>query len=270
MAIDLHVHTDASDGLFPPEAVYKMAGEAGLKMIAITDHDTVRGYDRADAGRDQGGPTLVPGVEFTTTFETREVHVLGYFREKIPAPIRDFLTRTQGERRKRIRAGVERLNDLGVPLAFSEVESLCTGDCIGRSHLARALVERGTVRTVRQAFERYLAAEHEIIPNTETSVEEVLARVRESGGVSVWAHPDIDLFDCHVKEFQEAGLDGVEVYSPRSSGVKNLYVERVAEDLGLLKAGGSDWHGHPTQGPLGRFRVAGGQIGALLSRLGVA
>ncbi len=269
MRVDLHVHTHCSDGHFSPADVYRMAKEAEIGVLALTDHDTVMGYDQALPCVETGGPRLLAGVEFTTAHGSGEIHILAYFPDGVPVPVREFLARTCRERRERMREGIDRLGRLGVSLDYQAVERLCQGDCIGRSHLARALVERGTVRTIQQAFQRYLASELEIIPGTEVSVADVIGLVAATGGASVWAHPVFDEFDAEIQGFRDIGLDGVEIHTPRGNGVRGLYFERVVDELGLLAAGGSDWHGFPNQGKLGRFTVSDRLVRPLLSRLGV-
>ena len=182
MQVALHVHSSSSDGLFPAEEVYAKAAEGGLSVLAITDHDTLSGYDRARprVPEPSGEATrLVAGVEFTTVLGASEVHILGYFAGEVCASVRDHLRTVQEDRRRRIREGVDNLNRLGVKVAWSDVEAVVEGDCVSRSHLARALVECGTVRTIGQAFRRYLAAELQIVPNPQISVQETIELIRE-------------------------------------------------------------------------------------------
>ncbi|MDP7035544.1 MAG: PHP domain-containing protein [Planctomycetota bacterium] len=270
MRIDLHVHSNRSDGVHDPSVVARMGLEGRLDVLAITDHDTHSGYASAfEETQRAGGPLLIEGVEFTTWFASTEVHILGYFPQGTTPKVHELMRSLQSERIERMRQGVEALSELGLVIQFEDVQACSKGDTMSRSHLAQALVKKRVIRSYGEAFRKYLSSEHGLIPCPTRGAEEVIALIAEEGGVSVWAHPSLDLFDAHIHEFKEMGLEGVEVYFKRASGAHEYLFEKVSDDLGLLRSGGSDWHGHPGQGKLGTYVVPGEQIEGLLERLGI-
>ncbi len=266
MRVDFHVHTTASDGRFAPAHVLKLAVRAKLKLLSITDHDTVAGYDGAvEAARhdpEASRLTLVPGNELSTSHEGEELHILAYFPAAadgsgagVPEGMRDFLRETQIERRERVVRGIENLNRLGVPLTYEEVRAQAAREggggadgTIGRAHMARALLAKGRVQSFGDAFARYLGSDKAIVPPSLNASVETIGTIRDLGGVPVWANPPIQALDRLVATFRAAGLAGLEVYSPRRKGAEKLYLEAVADAFSLVRSAGSDWHGHSRGG----------------------
>jgi predicted metal-dependent phosphoesterase TrpH len=269
MRVDFHLHTDQSDGLFPPEAVVDRARESRLRIFSITDHDTIAGCDRAQAYLAGGEPVLLPGVEFSTSYRGKEIHILGYFREGVSEGLRKFLRKTQNDRKNRVGIGLENLSRKGIKLSYEDVNHYCKGKSIGRTHMAKALLARGEARSFYEAFSKYLAGEQSLIPPSTNGVGETISVIHNEGGVAVWAHPRIELIDLHIKEFVAMGLDGVEVYTGRKQGARGLYVEMVTKDLGLLATCGSDWHGYGRHARLSGFSIQAEKIAAFLQRAGL-
>lgn len=249
MRIDLHLHSNVSDGLFPPEDVYRKAKEAGLEIISLTDHDSCSGYEHLKKASLNNGVKVICGVEMSANYEESEIHILAYFKEGISKDLEKFISEAQINRDKRISEGLDNLRNKGIDLSHSELMKLCHGDSIGRNHLAQLLVNRGYVKSTIQAFQNYLKYDLNIVPRTKTSVKDVIEITRSSGGLSIWAHPPFKLFDKYLATFIEMGLNGVEAYNRKkpSTSSNPFYYHTVAEKLGLLVTAGSDWHGLPNE-----------------------
>lgn len=269
--IDLHIHTHASDGHLSPAAVVRAAVSGKLDVIAVTDHDTVAGVAEAlQAARGQP-VTVVPGVELSTRHGDHEIHILGYFVD----PAADSLRRHQegaGERRAgRMREMVAKLQGLGVGVEFDDVVRTAGPEAasLGRPHLARTLHSRGFTRSVGEAFELYLRDGGTAFVRSEFPVvREAIETIRDAGGVAVWAHPELELFDREIRTFAGWGLNGIECYRPSTPPVEAQLFETAARQLGLFRTGGSDWHG-PHRGRLGDFAVRFDEVRELLESRGI-
>lgn len=245
--IDLHVHTTASDGTASPAEAVKLAKEAGLAAIAITDHDTASGYaEAAEAGRVYG-VEVVPGIEISTKYG-RAVHILGYYidphSEKL-APVLDWVVRDRDERNRKM---AERMAADGLPVRYEEMRRRF-GEVIGRPHFAEVLVELGLARDVQDAFDRYVEKGRKYyLPRHFLSIERSIEIICEAGGVPVLAHPfQYRLDDAGLRELiehcMESGLRGMECRYTGYSREQSGYLCRLAEEYGLIQTGGSDFHG---------------------------
>jgi hypothetical protein len=264
--IDLHIHSRASDGHLTPTAVVDAAVAGRLDVIALTDHDTVAGVREAcDAARERP-IRVIPGIEVSTRHHEAEIHVLGYFVDpESPALVRHGEA-ASGRRFDRAQRMVGRLQELGVPLDFAAVlrEAGTDTASIGRPHIARALLAGGHTRFYAEAFDRYLADGGSAFVVTEfPSVREAIDMIHGGGGLAVWAHPPLELFDTEVRTFADWGLDGVECFRPNTPPAESLLFETAARGLGLLRSGGSDWHG-PHRSALGQFAVREDDVRDLL------
>lgn len=245
--IDLHVHTTASDGTFSPADAVRLAQETGLAAIAITDHDTVSGYAEAARAGAALGVEVVPGIEISTKFH-HAVHILGYYidpeSDKL-APVLDWVVRDRDERNRQMAA---LMAADGLPVCYEDMQRRF-GEVIGRPHFARLLVELGYASDVADAFDRYVEKGRKYYVGRHfLSLERSIEIIREAGGVPVLAHPfQYRLDDTGLRELIEYsmahGLRGMECrysgYTTEQSG----YLERLAEEYGLIKTGGSDFHG---------------------------
>jgi predicted metal-dependent phosphoesterase TrpH len=241
--VDLHSHTNASDGENSPEELIALARDRQLTVLALTDHDTTAGIPRAlAAAAEAGNIELIPGVELSTDVPGHEIHVLGYFVNwRDP----DFLTMINRFRDGRIgRAAniVLKLAELGAPISIARVQEIAGDGAIGRPHVAQALVEAGHVATIPEAFDRYLAkdkpayVEHYSLPPA-GAVKLILS----AGGVPVLAHPrGVQQF---VPDLVKAGLLGLECYYPEYDEPEQRELVDLAKRYGLVATGGSDFHG---------------------------
>lgn len=256
---DLHLHTHYSDGTFTPEEVVRRARSAGLAAIALTDHDTLTGLEparrAAASATGHGGPAticgggsdleILSGVELTAVFGERELHVLGYGFRPDDAPLQEYLERAQDGRRGRIQAMIDRLREQGVDVSLEEVEAAAgDGDSIGRPHLAEVLVRKKIVRSLPEAFERFIGDRAPCFVHKATlTIESASQLIRAAGGVAVLAHPYRLIEESWIPELVRQGIQGLEVYHPDHTPSVSKHYRQLAEERGLLITGGSDCHG---------------------------
>jgi len=263
--IDLHIHSTASDGALSPGAVVRAAKAGGLDLIALTDHDTTAGVGEAIAAAAEG-PLVIPAIEISSSHEGRELHFLGYHIDPSHPALRDFASAARTRREERMRTMIERLARLGAPVSLEQVRRVAGTGPLGRPHLARALVEAGHVRTTAEAFTRFLADHGPVaVPTDLLTPREAIELVHAAGGTPVWAHPPIDVLDRELQRFQRWGLEGIECYRPQNTPDITAALESAARRFGLLRSGGSDWHGE-WNGRLGDFAVESDRVPTLLDR----
>lgn len=269
MRLDLHMHTVMSDGEWTPERVVEAALDGGLDVISIADHDTTAGVPAALAAAEGRRLDVIPATELSsTTQDGRELHILGYFVELAAPSLEKHEKRALTLRLDRIRGIVDRLARRGVHVEMKRVLEVAGPRCttLGRPHLARAMVEEGIVGSVSEAFDRFIGDSHEaFLPTELASPGEAIAVILEAGGVPVWAHPPHDLVEELLPGLVESGLRGIEIYRPRARSGKVAWLERLAADAGLLRSGGSDWHGPDRNPPLGDFHVTADEVSGLLA-----
>ncbi|MDA0329114.1 MAG: PHP domain-containing protein [Gemmatimonadetes bacterium] len=272
MRLDLHIHTTASDGSWSPEAVVRGAAKGGLDVIAIADHDTTAAVSEAQRVGREVNVQVVAAIEVSSSFQGRDVHVLGYFVDLEAPALRDLERRAGGRREDRMREMLDRLREQGidVPYAAVEAEAGPEGVVIGRPHLAKALVAAGHVSSVNEAFLRLIGDDHEaFVPMELLDPVGAVSLIGESGGVAMWAHPPGDLVDTLLPSMTKAGLRGLEVYRPRSKRAEVLRYESICKTAGLLMSGGSDWHSPEWGNALGDFHVTADEIEGLLEAGGL-
>jgi predicted metal-dependent phosphoesterase TrpH len=248
--IDLHVHSDASDGLYGPVELVRRAAAAGVSVLSVTDHDTMAATAAvASHGAAQGIETL-PGIEITAVLEGRDIHVLGYFLDPASPSLDQFLGGQRADRVRRLRAMAERLSGLGCPIDIDEIAAKAAstpGRTIGRPQLARALVAAGHAASVNEAFNQYLATGRPaFVPRSGASPEEVITLIRAAGGLSSLAHPGLLARDDLIPDLARAGLTAIEVYHPEHPPETQGRYLALAHGLGLGVTGGSDYHGDGT------------------------
>jgi predicted metal-dependent phosphoesterase TrpH len=244
--IDLHLHTSASDGEWTPAELVRRAHGAGLRVVSVTDHDTLAGLPEAAAAAASCGLELVPGIEITAVFDTTDVHLLGYFLE-IPTALAAFLEAQRAERVARLRAIAARLAELGMTVALEPLLARATaqpGRAVGRPLLARALVEAGYAGSVQEAFDRWLG-EHRpaYVPRRAAPPDQVVAVIRRARGLASLAHPGLLRRDDLVPALVEAGLGAIEVYHAEHDTATEAHYRAMARRYGLAVSGGSDCHG---------------------------
>jgi len=260
--IDLHLHTTASDGCCSPTELVGRVHAAGVRVFAVTDHDTVAGHAEAAAAAGVRGLTFVPGIEVTAVWNGRDVHVLGYWIDGAAPSFAAFLDEQRARRVARVEAigaalaGIGAAIDLGPLLTHIERRP---GTSVGRPDLARLLVGAGHAASVQDAFDRFLGAGcPAYVARSGVSPEAVFAIIHAAGGLASLAHPGVTRRDDRLAAWADAGLDALEAYhSDHSAAEEALYLERAAA-LGLLVTGGSDFHGDDPMTDRTRRRVVGG------------
>lgn len=253
--IDLHTHSNASDGVYAPAELVRLAREAGLDLIALVDHDTTQGLAEAQAAGERLGLTVMPGIEINTDINSGgDAHILGYEITPDDASLANNLGMLRGARERRGERMVVKLRDAGFDISWEEVRDLAKG-AVGRPHIARALIKGGYATDVQDAFDRYLsrgrvgyASRYKLSP------EDAIRIIRSARGVPVLAHPAwiTDLESRVLPSLVSAGLQGLECYYGQYDEATVAWLLGLAERFHLIATGGSDYHGpnmHPT--PLG-------------------
>jgi predicted metal-dependent phosphoesterase TrpH len=257
MNIDLHTHSTASDGLYSPTALTQHASEAGLALIALTDHDTTNGLEEALAAGQARNLEVIPGIEVNTSLSETEVHVLGYFLEYQQAVFQSTLQTLRDIRVTRAQRMVEKLQSIGLNITWERVRERAAGT-VGRPHVAAALVERGYAESVADAFNRYLGrGKPGYVPRYKLAPLDAIRLINSVHGVPVMAHPaGIPDLEQLVPSLCEAGLVGIEVYYGEYDPQTVERLKELADTYYLIPTGGSDYHGpgiHPT--PLGARKI---------------
>lgn len=254
--IDLHTHSTASDGLLAPSQLVRQAREAGLDLIALTDHDSTDGVPEAlEAGAGEG-VQIIPGIEVNTTLPERrgEAHVLGYYVDMDDARFQESLRFIREARVRRAEQIVERLRSQGFDITWERVRELAQGT-VGRPHIALALMERGYATSIADAFDKYISpGKPAYVPRYKLSPQDAVRLIRSAAGVPVLAHPGgiTELAEHVLPDLVHAGLLGLECYYGDYDEATVSRLVETAGQFGLMTTGGSDYHGpnvHPT--PLG-------------------
>jgi predicted metal-dependent phosphoesterase TrpH len=259
--IDLHLHTTASDGRCSPTELVQRVHDAGVRVFAVTDHDTVAGHAEAAAAADRHGLEFVPGIEITAVWRGRDVHVLAYWVDAQPA-FAAFLEAQRAQRVARVEAIGTALAAAGAAVDLGPLLLRIgqrPGASVGRPDLARLLVDAGHASSVQDAFDRLLGDGcPAYVARSGVTPEDVFTLVHDAGGLTSLAHPAVTRRDDRLEAWAAAGLDAIEAYhSDHTDDDVAFYLERAAA-LGLLVTGGSDFHGDDGPGHRLRPRTVGG------------
>lgn len=254
---DLHVHSTRSDGTVIPEEVVRLAHEARLDAVALTDHDTLDGVPAAVAAGKRWGIRVVPGVELSIPFgaaegepETGTFHLIALAVDPGHPAIVAVATTLREGRGPRNAEIVARLRALGIDVTLDEIEREAEGDVVARPHVARVLMKKGVVGTFQEAFERFLAkGRPAYVDRARVTLAEAVAATRAAGGVTIVCHPhtlqfpDDEALVAFLAQCREAGVDGLETRTGRGTAADDRRYEAVADRAHLLPSGGSDFHG---------------------------
>lgn len=252
--VDLHLHSNASDGKLSPEELIREAVAAGLEVIALTDHDTVDGIIPA---RDTAGEfpdlTFVPGVEISTDLPDGEAHILGYFIDYTSPELEASLVRFRDSRTIRARRMVAKLAEMGIDIDWSRVQEIAGEGSIGRPHIARAMLEKKYITSFEEAFDKYIGhGGPAYVEREKMTPTEAVRLVKEAGGIAVLAHPftvgDNNTVISMVQELKPHGLDGVEAYYKDNTPEQTEAMLAMADEHGLIATGGTDYHGDEAGG----------------------
>jgi hypothetical protein len=257
---DLHLHSTVSDGLLTPAELVHQAAAAGVRIMALTDHDATDGIDEAQAAaKDHPQLVLIPGIELSTDIAGGEVHVLGYFVNVADPKLQSVLGSFREDRVGRAKQILKKLAELDLPLDWDRVQEIAGDGAIGRPHLAEAMVERGYVKDIREAFDRYLGRSGPAYSERQKlAPTEAIEIIRRFGGISVLAHPrESPDLDTLLPALKDAGLVGMEVHYGLYPDDERARFAALAERHRLLPLGGSDYHGpgRAADCPLGGSRT---------------
>lgn len=244
MGADLHIHSNASDGILSPSEIVKIAKNLGLSAISITDHDTINGLDEAISTSKKIRLDFIPGIELSSESEDWDIHILGYFIDHHSKELREYLKNLQNKRKIRAKKIVNNLKNAGIKIEFEQVARESHGESIGRPHLARTLVKLGYVDSVQKAFHVFLKRDGPYYVKKYTIYpDEVIKILLKASAIPVLAHPlsnsNIDFIASLVK----IGLMGIEVYYPGYNRFEINKLIEIADRYGLIKTGGTDFHG---------------------------
>jgi predicted metal-dependent phosphoesterase TrpH len=271
--IDLHIHTNASDGSYSPFEIIALARNRGIGAIAFTDHDTIDGVRAVSGSRELDDIRFLTGVEITVeappAFDLSDsLHLLGY-GIRIDDPELDCLLGTlQKARDERTPRIIARLCDLGMEISCEELTAAFSGPQLGRPHIAQLMIHKGYVASIDEAFDRYLSpGRPAYVDKHRISFDKAARAIHHAGGLAVLAHPCLysladDRLESLVRALVKGGLQGLEIYYPEHSKAQIAFYERLAVKYGLLATGGTDFHGAATPGidigtGRGDFRVPG-------------
>ncbi len=252
--VDLHMHSKCSDGTLEPEELVQLAKKRGVRVIALTDHDSVDGLERAGKEAEKQGVILVNGIEFSTNYFGKEVHILGYFLDLTDEVFLGKLEELKVERGNRTVKILKKLCDRGLSLTMEEVFMEVTGPVVSRTHIANAMMKKGYVYTRTEAFRQYIGeGGSAYVPKTIISPNEAVRLIRRNGGIAAIAHPKLIGMGREkvlrlIDELIGDGLDALETYYPGYSNEDIKFYEDTCKEKGLLRTGGSDYHGLNREG----------------------
>ena len=242
--IDLHTHTHYSDASISPHDLIKLAKKAGLSAIGVTDHDTLMGIPEAIEYGKRYGVEIVPGVELSTEENGRDIHILGYLFDVNNAELCEKLELFRKVREERAIKIAHKLKQFGIYLDPDRIKEIAGKGAIGRPHIAQALLEKGYVKSIPEAFEKYIGYDSPAyVPKYKIKPEEAIQLILNAGGIPIIAHPGY-YFDLeYILHLKRNGLMGIEVWHPEHSDEEVELLNRVAQKYGFLKTGGTDYHG---------------------------
>lgn len=244
---DLHIHSNYSDGTMSPAQLISLAQEAGLAAVALCDHNTVQGLPEFLEAARNSTVEAVPGIEFSTEYRGKELHILGLFVEEAHyGAVNDLLNEAMRRKERSNIALVERLKEQGLSLDYRAIKSETAGGTVNRAVIGAYLVRHGLCESMEEAFDRWLSMECGLyVPPKRPDALETIRFIKSIGAAAVLAHPFLNLEEAELREFlaRAEGLDGMETFYPRFDDAQTKLACRIAEEFGLLKSGGSDFHG---------------------------
>jgi predicted metal-dependent phosphoesterase TrpH len=263
------MHTTASDGLLTPAALVTRVVEVGLTTISVTDHDTLGGLKEVRRHADAANVRLIPGIEVTSVYNERDVHVLGYFIDEEDASFAAFLTRGRSQRIERAREIASKLASLGCPIDIERVftDASRRGASVARPLIADALMRHGHVTSRQEAFDRFLASgKPAFVPRVGSSPMEVVDAIHRARGIASLAHPGVTRQPDLIEPLAAHGLDALEAYHTDHTPEVRDEVLATARRLNLAVSGGSDYHGDDSRRPLGGVTLPEPAFDELLAR----
>jgi len=267
--VDLHIHTNYSDGYYSPIELIQKVKEAGLDIISITDHDNLSAiYEASSVGKELG-IEVIPGLELSSDIGDREVHILGYFIDPDNRELERYLKFFREERLKRAIRIVNKLKELGFSISIEDVLEQAKNSAIGRPHIAQAMLEKGLVTNYYEAFNKYIGNNGPAFEKkVHISPQSVVKIISDAGGLSFIAHPG-NMPETLLKELIEEGIDGIEVIHPSHNSFLAKFYKGIVNEYFLLESGGSDFHGGKREDEenLGKYYTSISVLEAMRKRL---
>ncbi len=267
--VDLHIHTNHSDGFYSPEEIILKAKDKEFDAISITDHDNLSGINDAIKKGNEIGIEVIPGLEISSDIKDREIHILGYFIQTDSQELERYLNFFRVERLKRATRIVNKLNLLGLSLSIDDVMEVAKNSAVGRPHIAQAMLNRGLISTYYEAFNKYIgnggpAFEKKV----HISPQSAFKIISDAGGLSFIAHPGY-MEESLLKELIDEGVDGIEVIHSSHSQHQVRFYRGIVNEYFLLECGGSDFHGgkRDDEKNFGKFYTKYSVIEAMRKRL---
>lgn len=252
--VDLHVHSNKSDGSLSPSDLVLEAKKKGLKAFALTDHDTVDGIDEAMAVSVGAGVTVIPGIELSTEYEGKDIHIVGLLIDKEQPVFKEKIQEFVDSRILRNRKMCQKLTEAGMPLTYEELQAEFPGAVITRAHYAQILLKKGYTKSLKEAFERYIGDRGPcFIPREKITPEDGVKLILDAKGIPVLAHPLLygmgkDRLQILVDRLKDAGLEAIEAVYCTNTPSEEAQMRELAKKNGLLISGGSDFHGSAKPG----------------------
>jgi len=255
--VDLHIHTDFSDGLQTPEEVIDQGLALGLKAVAITDHDALEGCRVAATYARDKDIEFITGIELSASQTDEDIHMLGYMIDIDHQRLNETVEKFQLIRQERGKKMVERLVSLGMKIDFDAIRELAGKASVGRPHVAEAMFNRGFVLSYEEAFRKYLYVGGPVyVPKAKLTPQEAINLIHEARGLAVMAHPALTGKDDLIPIMASAGMDGLEIYHPVHKRSQRKKYRKIAEKFGLTISGGSDSHNRKGRyGDIGEEKV---------------
>lgn len=247
--IDLHMHTLYSDGTFNTSELLERVKEKNMKIISLTDHDTIEGLQEMKKLCNENDVKFVNGIEISTDYKGKEVHILGYFIDEKNEKLIKFSEEMKKARVLRNEKTIEILNANNIIITKEDTYKEAEGSIISKTHLARALIRKGYAADIKEAFAKYLGPKGlAYVAKTKQSPVDGIKIIKESGGLAFLAHPKLiglenEEFRILLKEMKENGLDGIETYYSLFTKEDIEYYEKISKEFSLIRSAGSDFHG---------------------------
>lgn len=252
--VDLHVHSNRSDGSLSPSDLVLEAKKKGLCAFALTDHDTVDGIDEALSTAKDSGIRLIPGIELSTEYEGKDIHIVGLLIDKEQPVFKEKLKKFVDSRTERNRKMCQKLTDAGLPLTYEELQEEFPDSVITRAHYAQILLKKGYIKSLKEAFDRYIGDRGPcFVPREKITPEDGVRLILNAKGIPILAHPLLygmgeERLQCLIDRLKDAGLVGMEAIYSTYTPSEEVQMRRLAEKNGLLPSGGSDFHGKAKPG----------------------
>jgi len=242
--IDLHLHTNLSDGVLSPEELLDLVRDKNLEAFSITDHDNLEGFLAVKKLLKKDDPELIPGVELSVSSKNGDLHILAYCFDSDNMVFNRTLNDFKTNRNQRGRLIVQKLNELGIDITYEDVSEYAGSAAVGRPHIALAMLNRKYISRYEEAFVRYIGNNKPAyVPKKNMTPVEAIKLIHSAGGIAVLAHPMIDNACRHIEALVGLGLDGIEIYHPSNRQSDGDRLKQTAERFRLVTTGGSDYHG---------------------------